>query len=583
VNSALDRRMTRRRFVGASAATLAALAAYGCAPPSSPTSERAPAGGPGAVNRSAQAVVGMGAYGPPATMTNVGGLSGDQGGDLQMIAHSSLSVIDHDSNVIPMLAERLPSADDGTWVVNPDGTMRLTWHLRRNARWHDGHPFTSRDVRFSWEFNNDRALPISTTSVHQNVTSIDLPDDYTVVMHWKLTTGFAHVLTRSDLTLHPEHIVRPAWEAGDVDRLLAHPQFHEGFVGLGPYRIERWGQDGTVVFKPFEDFYLGPPKIGTLVHYSASNAVGVLTQLLAGTIQKTSRNGLGFEEGITARDEWEARGEGKVYFMPIGCRRLLMPQEYNPIFRDVRVRRALLHAIDREQLGTTLYGGQAPVAHFPLSPQEPGFAAAEAAAAKYAFDPRRSLALMEDAGWRRGSDGVLANAAGERFEIPFRVPVADNEQVRLQGAVAGFWSDIGVRARVDNASDAQLRDRQLRETYPGIATTDSGPTIASLSRRWHSSNIPRTENRYVGDNAAHWSHPEADRILEQVDRTFRKDEMESLLVQFARLYSEELPALTLYYTPEVTAVHRSLKGARPRATGSGQNTWNWSCYQWEWV
>jgi ABC-type transport system substrate-binding protein len=99
----------------------------------------------------------------------------------------------------------------------------------------------------------------------------------------------------------------------------------------------------------------------------------------------------------------------------------------------------------------------------------------------------------------------------------------------------------------------------------------------------HSSNIPRAQSRWVGDNAAHWSNPEADRILEQVDRTFRKQEMESLLVQFARLYSDEMPALTLYYTPEVTAVHRNLIGARPRAAGSGANTWNWSCYQWEWV
>lgn len=525
----------------------------------------------------------MAAFGAPFTMTNVSSISGDVGGDLQAVCHSALSVIDHDANVIPMLAERLPSIDDGTWVLNPDGTMRTTWHLRRNAKWHDGHPFTAKDVRFSWEFNNDSALPVGRTALLTNVTAVDLPDDYTVVMHWRTTNNVAHVATRTDLQIHPEHIVRPLWEAREVDPLLAHPQFHEGFVGLGPYRIERWNPDGTIVFKRFEDFFLGPPKIGTIVHHSVSNAVGVLTMLLAGAIHRTSRNGLGFEEGLTARDQWEAKGEGTVFFVPVGFRRLLIPQDTQPLFRDARVRRALLMAIDRDQLATNLYSGQARIAHIALAPNEPGFAAAEAASTKYPFDPRGALALFEQAGWRRGSDGALANAPGERFEFPFQVPAGDNEQVRLQGAVAGFWNDIGVRTRIENATDAQLRDRQLRETFPGVTTTDSGPTIASLSRRWHSNQVPRAENRYTGDNAAHWTNPTADRVLEQIDNTFRPQEMERLLVEFARVYSDDLPALPLYNTPEVTAVHKYLKGARPRPAGSGQNTWNWSCYLWEWT
>jgi peptide/nickel transport system substrate-binding protein len=402
-------------------------------------------------------------------------------------------------------------------------------------------------------------------------------------MHWRNTNNFAHIATRSDLHLHPEHIVRPLWEAGDVDHMLAQPFFQQGFVGLGPYRIDRWESDGTIVFKRFEDFFLGPPRIGTIVHHSVSSALNVLTLLLAGSIHRTSRNGLGFEEGMIAKEQWEAKGEGTVYFVPVGFRRLLLPQDSNPLFRDARLRRALLMAVDREQLVSSLYSGQAKVAHIALAPNEPGFAAAEAASTKHPFDPRGALALLEQSGWRRGTDGVLANAAGERLEIPFRVPVGDAEQVRMQGAVAGFWSDIGIRVRVDNATDAQLRDRQERETFPGVSATDSGPTIASLSRRWHTRQIPNQQNRYTGDNVAHWSHPEVDRILGEIDNTFRAQEMERHLVEFSRIFADELPVVPLYYTPEVTAAHKFLKGARPRPAGSGQNTWNWSAYQWEWT
>ena len=579
----LPRRVTRRRFIGTSAAAAVGLAAFGCASPSPSAPGQASAPGSGSGDRGANVTVEMAAYGAPFTMTNVGSVSGDVGGDLQAITHSALSVVDHDANVIPMLAERLPSIDDGTWVLNPDGTMRQTWHLRRNAKWHDGHPFTSRDVQFSWEFNNDPSLPAGRTAALMGISAIDTPDENTAVLHWRSATNQASLLARNDFQIHPEHIVRPLWEARDPDSLLAHPYFHEGFVGLGPYRIERWTDDGTITMRRFDDFFLGTPKIGTLIHHSTSNALGVLTLLLAGRIHRTSRNGLGFEEGLIAKDQWEARGEGTVYFMPVGCRRVLVPPDTQPLFADVRARRAMLMAIDREQVVNALVAGQAKIAHIPLAPNEPGFAAAEAAATKYAFDPRGALALFEQMGWRRGSDGVLANAAGERFEFPFMVPAGDNEQVQLQAALAGFWSEIGIRVRIENATDAQLRDRQFREAFPGTSMTDSGPTIASLSRRWHSRQIPNAETRYVGDNPAHWNNPRADQILDRIDNTFRPQDMEPLLVEFARLYSEEMPALTLFYTPEVTASHKYLQGARPRPAGSGQNTWNWSAYMWEWT
>jgi len=97
--------------------------------------------------------------------------------------------------------------------------------------------------------------------------------------------------------------------------------------------------------------------------------------------------------------------------VPVLFRRLLLPPDNNPLFRDIRVRKALLMAIDRDQLVNELYAGKAKVAHIPLAPREPGYEAAEAGATTYPFDPRGALALLEEAGWRRGPDGAMVNAA----------------------------------------------------------------------------------------------------------------------------------------------------------------------------
>jgi len=251
------------------------------------------------VDRSALATLGLGAFGAPDTMTNLGAGGGTVVPDLRVLCHSCLSLIDHDANVIPLLAERLPSIEDGTWVVNSDGTMRLTWHLRRNVKWHDGHPFTSKDVRFSWEFNNDPAIPPGSGSftLLQNVTAIDPPDDYTAVMHWKRSNPFAQLAAENDLHIYPEHIIRPMWEAMDAQQLKAHPYLREGFVGLGPYRIESWTDDGTIIFRRFEDYFLGTPKIGTIVHHTAGSSAACLPCCSRGSSIAPLDSGCGSRKG----------------------------------------------------------------------------------------------------------------------------------------------------------------------------------------------------------------------------------------------------------------------------------------------
>src|SRR6266571_2749455 len=179
-------RLTRRQLLGASAAS-AGLGLFGCSPvaPTAPPVGGDQSAASAASSRSAQATVHLGANGIIPTFADIEQM-GTSRTELWGIGHSALAQFDHDGNLIPMLAERLPSVEDGSWVVSSDGTMQMTWHLRPGVNWHDGHPFTSRDLRFSWEFSNDSSLPLTRRPINSNVTAIDLPDDHTAVMHWKV-------------------------------------------------------------------------------------------------------------------------------------------------------------------------------------------------------------------------------------------------------------------------------------------------------------------------------------------------------------------------------------------------------------
>jgi len=573
-------RISRRRFIGGSAA-IAGLAAFGCAPVAAPP-QPVPAGSGAASSTSALATVSIGTTGVAKGIVDVEGITHHHQPELRSLCHCPLTQYDHDYNVIPVLAERVPSVEDGTWLVNNDGTMTMTWHLRKNVKWHDGTPFTSKDVRFSWEFVNDRSLPTVRRPIHTNVTAMDLPDDNTVVMHWKVTNNQAHIMTLSDIFIYPEHIVRPLWESGEGDRIFSNAFFLHEFVGLGPYRVDHWNPDETVVYKPFEDFFLGAPKIGTIVMQQLESSEALLTRLLAGTVQMAAPYGLTFEDGTIAQERWEATGEGKIYFTPVSLQRLIVKPD-NPLLRDARVRQALLLAINRDELNSTFFKGQAQIAHSLLHPSEPGFTAADAEIRKYGFFPRQALILMEQAGWQRGSDGVLANASGDRFEIGYRVSASDREQQRIQGAVANYWSEIGVRTNLESVAESLASNAQERANYLGVTQQGGGTSIGTLFRRWHSQYVAKAENRYIGDNLAGWANPEADSLLEQLERTFTQADTEKLLVQLAKVYGEDMPALPLYYNPEAVAIHRSLRGARPRPNSSGQHSSTWSAYQWEWA
>src|SRR6266508_1152395 len=141
----------------------------------------------------------------------------------------------------------------------------------------------------------------------------------------------------------------------------------------------------------------------------------MLTNLLTGAIDMTMRDALNWDGVLAARDQWEAQGQGRVLLAPV--QEDAATPSLNPWLADVRVRQALLHAIDREEIKQALSGGLIDTAHILLAPQHPAFEGALGAAQKYGFDVQRAQTLLQQAGWTRGTDGVLVNQRGEHFSM----------------------------------------------------------------------------------------------------------------------------------------------------------------------
>jgi peptide/nickel transport system substrate-binding protein len=478
------------------------------------------------------------------------------------------------------LAEDKPSLERGTWVLNADGTMVTRYTMRPNIKWHDGTPFSTKDFAFGWEVIQDRRFPFGDKSVAQNITRVETPDDRTLVLYWSKIYNRADEVYNTRFRPMPRHILEDVYRNQGVDSLANSIWWTSGFVGSGPFKVASWDQDSQLVLEAFDDYFLGRPKVDRIIWKFIYDTNTMLSNVLTNNVDAALRQAFTLDTGLIARDQWQVKGEGTVIFAPVNIDRVgLSP--LNPWLRDIRVRRAFLHAINRDDIVSTLSHNEEEVAHVPLSPGRPQYQQALAAATKYAYDPQRARQLLADAGWTPGPDGILVNSAGERFVIDGR---ADPQvfEVQLQTAIADYWKQVGIGVDIHNMSPREeAGSDQTRNHYAG-AKWDWQSFAVELWRNFYgTSNIPTAENGWIGENQARWDDPNKEAVLDRMDRTFIQSERDAEVIEFSRMFSEQLPMLPIKLQAEVMSVRKSVQNIYPRKELGGENTRTWNAEQWD--
>jgi peptide/nickel transport system substrate-binding protein len=479
----------------------------------------------------------------------------------------------------PWMVEESPSIEKGTWTVNPDGTMVTRYRLRPNVKWHDGTPLTTQDWLFGWELTKDPKMAHGNPEVGRAISRMEAPDDRTLVFYWNQPFNRADAIMRSRLGAHPRHILEEAYRSGETTRIMESPQWTTQFVGSGPYKIVRWDISQEIEMEAFNDYFLGRPKIDRIIWKHIFDVNTMLSNVLSNGVDAALRQAFTVDTGLVAKDQWEARGEGQVIFTGVNLDWVAL-NTLNPWLRDIRLRRAMLHAINRDDISENLSRGYEPVAHMPLSPKRPQFDRAQAVVTRYPYDPTRAQALMTEAGWNRGPDGVLVNSQGERLVIDGRTGTQEF-QVQLQSAVIDYWKRIGVEVQINNLTARQESSEEYRGRFSGAKWAWQSFAVELYRRFYGNDNIPTAEKRWVGNNEARWDDSQKESILIEMDQTFDNRRRDDLVVEFNRLYSEQLPHLPLKYQAEVMSVRKGIMNLHPRNELGGENTRTWNAEQWD--
>lgn len=493
------------------------------------------------------------------------------------LVHQSL--ISYDDRGVPLarLASELPSISNGTWKIELDGSMETTWKLRPGVRWHDGRPLIANDVIFSWRVFSDPSAPVASRRVARLIDSMDSPDPTTVVMHWSSHYAFADQVSGFDLTILPRHILETTFDLRR-EQFGGHAFWQSQFVGLGPFRLQRWVAGSSIELSAFDGYFLGAPALRTVSVRFVADDNTALSAALSGTVDIVLPRRAAPGIVRTVSQQWSNKSEGRLALLPganwvFYATQLRSPQPED--LMDPRVRQALSLSLDRVSMAEALTGDATMAAEVWVPRADARFDAVTQRLTLNQYDRARAAELFREVGWRRESADDVLVKQGRRFEIDTSTTV-DWEQVA--GVLADYWRGGGVVAKETVYSLATLSDRQSRSSFTGTEIAASVPNIALLEGRLHSSNVPSPSNQWIGPNRGNYVNLEADRLVERVLTTVIRGEREGYEQQLAQLVSHDLPFSGLFFFPSIALIRSTAAGVQAPATvplvGRSYLTWN---------
>lgn len=438
---------------------------------------------------------------------------------LEPLAVTSLNAIYPD---VPMLAKAIPSAGDGS--IAADG-KRVTWKLKDGVKWSDGTPFTSDDVKATWQYIMDPKNGASTTGQYASIAAIDTPDAMTVTINFKDATALWYTpFTNGNGAVLEKKQIESCGDPKNCDLIKAP-------VGTGPYKVKSFTPGDNVQYvindtfresnAPYFDAvdWKGGGDAGTAAKAVQAGQVDfawnlqvtpdVLKQVTDAGKALDGGPGFGVEQiALNFTDPTkEVDGEKSSVKAP------------HPFLTDPKVREALMYLIDRDSITTNLYGAAGkPACNVLLGIP----AQLQSKTTTCGFNVAKANQILDDAGWKKGSDGIRAKD-GVKLQVTMRTTVGalreKEEQVIKQAfGQAGIGMEIAnVDAGVfygqpDNPDQLARFQADLELVSAGYTDPDPQDLLATYTTKA----IPQKANGWKANNIGRWSNPEFDALFEQL-------------------------------------------------------------------
>jgi peptide/nickel transport system substrate-binding protein len=474
---------------------------------------------------------------------------------------------DDKAHPIPDAVSEIPTVENGD--VSKDG-LTIKYKLRHGIKWHDGEELTCRDMRFTWQVMMNPKNTVVTTDGWNRIKNVDCGDPYVAVVHMKrIYAPFLQQLwsLNGNGPIMPEHLLA---KYNDDKGSMNTAPYNSAPVGSGPYKFVSWDRGSQVRLEAFPDYFLGKPLIREVVYKIIPDQNTLATQL------QTHELDLGWNLAAATYARVKSSPGNTVLTPVIYTYDHLDFNLKRPIFQDVRVRRALTYAIDRPGMLEKVRHGLGELSDTFLDPtlfpdaQDP-------AIMKYSYDPAKAKALLDEAGWKVGADGIRVKD-GQRLEFQISTQTESTAGRANEEQVQTYWHNVGANAVVKNYPTSLFFDNNA-----AVGILQGGKYDAALFAWVGAADIDVSaiySGHYLapkGQNALFWDNAVATKAMDDANATVDQKKRLQLYHTVQEEFAKDDPSIILWFRKDLEVYNSALKGFTPTPviTVPFWNTWQY--------
>lgn len=462
------------------------------------------------------------------------------------MVYSGLLKIDKDLNVVPELAESLEISEDG---------LTFTFKLRQDVRWHDGQPFTSKDVLYTYNIMVDPTTPTAYAEPFLQILSAEAPDDYTFIVRYEKPMARAQISWCTYIM--PAHLL-------EGKELEGHPQARQP-IGTGLYKFEKWEAGQRLTLTANDDYFEGRPHIDRLVVKIIPDLNAQMMELMGGQIDTMNMTPDQYEEkegDKSFESNYQAFRYQAFSYSYLGF-------NFNdPRFKDKRVRQAIAYAIDKQEIVDGVLLGLGQTANGPFTPDMWAY---NHHVKPYPYDPGKAKALLAEAGWADANGDGILEKDGQPFQFTIMTNQGNKQREQTILIIQARLAAVGIKVNIRIVEWAAFLKEYLdKHNFEAVLMAWSIPIEPEFFDVWHSSKTNPGELNFIS-----YKNEEVDRLIDEGRFTLDREKRKAAYDRIQEIFYEDVPYVFLYVPDVLPAYSRRFAGIEVNPAGIGHNLKDW--------
>lgn len=441
-----------------------------------------------------------------------------------------------------------------SWEISEDN-LSITFHLRKNVFWHDGRPFTAKDVEFTYKKLIDPETATPYSGDFQMVERFELIDDHTIKVTYK--EPFSPGLSSWGMSIIPKHLLE--------GKNLHKNDFQRDPIGTGPYKFNKWKTQEKIELNFYDNYFEGRPYISRYINRVIPDEASTFLELQTKAIDYTGLSPIAYKYKTNTKQFKENFNK---FRLPSFGYTYLGYNLKRPLFSDRKVRIALDYAINKEEIIKMIFLGLAKPITGPFIIDSWSY---NTNLSPRAFNQEKANQILRESGWSDSDNDGILDKDGLKFEFTITTNQGNDQRIKTAEIIQKRLKDIGIKVKIKVLEwSVFLSECVEKRNFDTVLLGWSLSLDPDPFDIWHSSKTKEGEFNFIG-----YKNSEIDELIIQGRRTFDQSERETIYHKIHKIIFDEQPYMFLYAPDSLVAIDKRFQGIDPGPGGIGHNFIKW--------